>query len=234
MKRFAIFTMACIVILTAWNIAHARPDVNERLKNGAIIKNITIPANENWAYVNVEAIIDAPIGSVWAKLKDIPRWPKWLPMSEEADFLSREAAEKITPEMAGDKEQIISLGENFPASRDENAQSGHWQRMAYEYYNLPWPIKNEWVVRDYTYDESETLCRASWRRVDSNDAREDGHWELKPWGENGEKTDLRYYYRVKPKEGFPHPIFKAAVSLTVSSMIKAIRRETHRQGISKN
>ena len=91
---------------------------------------------------------------------------------------------------------------------------------------LPWPIKNEWVVRRYTYDESAEKDRAAWRKLDSKTQDDDGYWEVIARADG--KTLLKYYYRVKAKESVPKPVFKAAIGLTVNSMIKAVRHESAR------
>ncbi len=53
---------------------------------------------------------------------------------------------------------------------------------------------------------------------------DDPHRAARPDG----GTLLHYTYRVKVKEGVPQPLFKAAVSLTINSMIKALRHEATR------
>ena len=224
----AIIIIALVVVIAAPILAQAaRPDETARLNAGAILKEITIPDNQPWAFVRVQAIIDAPPSAVWAKLEDIGHFPRWLPMCRKMEFLSPEASRQATPEIARDQARIIALMASHPNRSPARPGTGHWEQLVYEEYDLPWPIKNEWALRRYVFDEQEGLDRAAWTKVDSADGKEDGSWEITPWGD-GTKTHLRYYYRVKAKENVPKPVFRTAVSLTISSMIKALRHQTAR------
>ncbi|MFH1830175.1 MAG: SRPBCC family protein [Pseudomonadota bacterium] len=213
-----------LVALPAWATL---PTIEERLNAGGIITEISIPEAGTLAHVNVQAIINSPPIAVWQALKDIEGWPGWLPMSKTARFLSEAAESRITAEIAKNRDEVVAIDTQYPNDDHGNGGAGHWQRLAYEEYDLPWPIKNEWVVRRYTYDEGEDKSRASWRKVDGSSTDDDGFWEVGAWKDG--KTYLRYYYRVKVKKGAPEPLFKAAVSLTVNSMIKALRREAKRR-----
>lgn len=209
----------------------ARTDETARLNQGAILKEITIPDNQPWAFVRVQALIDAAPPVVWSKLEDIGRFPTWLPMCRKMEFLSPEATQKATPELARDQAQIIALMAAHPSAKGAGApKTGHWDELVYEEYDLPWPIKNEWALRRYVFDEKEGLDRAAWTKVDSADGKEDGYWEIRPW-EDGKRTHLRYYYRVKAKENVPKPVFRTAISLTVNSMIKALRHQAAMGGL---
>ncbi len=223
MKKFAAILLFLLVPL----LAHAGLDENEKLNAGYIIKDIKIPEGSDRADVTVNTVIDSPPKAVWAALVDINGWPRWLPMTMKAAFLSDEAARLITPEVAKDKAKVLEINDLNPPQRVGENQAGHWQRTAYEEYNLPWPIKNEWVVRKYNYDEEPDLFRASWRRIDSTRSENDGYWEVRPWSDG--RTYLTYCYRVKPKENVPELVFKTAVSMTVNSMIKALRHESARR-----
>lgn len=221
-----IIIIALIMMVPA--SALCLPSVARRLDSGSILSDITIPDGQLWAHVNVQAVIDSPQRAVWNALKDIEGWPRWLPMNRKARFLSAEAQARITPEIADDRKAVLEIDVQYPPAESAKTHGGHWQQVAYEEYDLPWPLKNQWVVRRYTYDENDGSCRASWRLVNTRDGMLDGFWEVTPW--KAGKTHLRYYYRVKAMSGVPKLAFKAAVALTVNSMVKALRRESARRG----
>jgi len=226
--RWIILAISIAAALSASGAAHARlPTPEERLENGGIIKDINIPGEEMTAYVTVHAIVDAPPKAVWDALKDIEGWPRWLPMSKEAHFVSREAEAKITEEVAKHREQVVEIDRAHPNGEKGNDGSGTWQRVALETYDLPWPLEDQWIIRRYTYDEGEERMKASWRKVDGSSQGDDGYWEIKGWKDG--KTDLKYYYIARVKGDAPKPLFKAAINLTVNSMIKALRREAKRR-----
>lgn len=228
--RRHFFLAALLVLLPIATLANITD--SEKLDSGWILRDIKIEAplakdEPSWAYVNVQTVIKTPIAAVWTVLKDLENWPKWLPMTNKTGFLSPEAASLITPEISRDENQVMAINAAHPNSSNIKKYSGRWQLTAYELYDLPWPIKNEWVVRRYIFNESTEKNRASWKRIDSQLDDDDGFWELSPRGEN--KTLLKYYYRVKAKENVPETVFKTAVSFTVNSMIKALRHEATRR-----
>jgi len=224
----SVFLTTILLITTSCNIVHAKlPTKEERLASGGIIKDVIIPGNGMTAYVTVEAIIDAPPKAVWDTLKDIEGWPRWLPMSEEAHFVSKAAEAKITEDVAKDRDKVIAIDREHPNGEHGNNGKGKWQRVALETYDLPWPLDNQWIVRRYTYNEKSETMKASWRKVDGTSTEDDGYWEVKSWKDG--RTDLKYYYVARVKGGAPKPLFKAAINLTVNSMIKALRRESKKR-----
>ena len=228
--RATVFTLLVFAMpLTAQAAtAHAAATSEERLDIGGIVKEIEIPEGQPWAHVRVQAVINASPAAVWPILVDIERWPKWMPMAKRMRILSPEAAALVTPENFKDRDAVIAIELAHPRVADATPPSGHWQRTIAEEYDLPFPLKNEWTVRRYTYDEQGDTDKAAWRKVDGRtEDVDDGSWEISPWRDG--RTLLTYDYRVKAKEGVPRPIFKAAVSLTVNSMMKALRFEAARR-----
>lgn len=225
------FLMILALFLTPSFAAGGQSTLDSKLEAGYIIKDIDIPEGSDRANVKVKTVIRSSPKAVWAALVDINDWPKWLPMNSKAYFLSDEAAGLITPQVAKDQLEVIAISNAHPAPKETDHNAGSWQKMAYEEYNLPWPIKNEWVVRKYNYEERPELMRASWKRVDSQRNEDDGFWEVRPW--KGGSTYLVYNYKVKPKEKVPEVVFKTAVSMTVTSMIKALRHEAQKREIEQ-
>lgn len=224
------FYFSIAIIFAVLLIAHtipamaSRTTVEGRLENGAIISDVKMSDGSIWAYVNVEALIDVSPSTVWKTLIDMENWPAWLPMNRRTSFVSDEAEALITHDVAKDRTKVYEIDGEHPRQVDEKTYSGKWHRTVIEEYDLVWPLKDEWVIRRYDFDETSDPLRASWRKVASDDEEEDGHWEIGQW-KNGKKSLLKYYYRVKIKKGVPRPIFNTAVTFTVNSMIKSLRRE---------
>jgi len=200
----------------------------ERLEMGGIVTKIDMPPESKFAYVSVWALIDAKPGVVWNTLKDIDNWPNWLPMNEKAFFVSAEAEKLITVQIARVRTKVEEINTQHPPDEDTPSPDGKWKRMAYESYNMPWPLKNEWVIRHYSFDETENPFVATWRKVAADDDKDDGFWKVKGWTDD-KHTHLEYYYRVKRKEGVPDVLFSGAIKLTVNSMIKSLRREAKKR-----
>lgn len=222
--------LTILLITLIGNVAHSRlPTPEERLDNGGILRDIIIPGDEMTAYVTVRAIVEAPPEVVWDTLKDIENWPKWLPMSKEAHFVSKEAEAKIDEATAKDREKVMEIDRTLPNGEKGNAGSGRWQRVALETYDLPWPLQDQWIIRRYTYDESPERMKASFRKIDGSSNEDDGFWEISNWKDG--KTHLKYYYIARVKGAAPKPLFKAAITLTVNSMVKALRREAKKRNL---
>jgi ribosome-associated toxin RatA of RatAB toxin-antitoxin module len=207
------------------------PTIEERLDNGGIVRDIIIPGDDMTAFVTVRAIVEAPPKVVWDTLKDIENWPDWLPMSKEAHFVSKEAEAKIDEATAKDREKVVEIDRALPNGEKGNAGSGHWQRVALETYDLPWPLEDQWIIRRYTYDESPERMKASFRKIDGSSKEDDGFWEISKWKDG--KTHLKYYYIARVKGDAPKPLFKTAITLTVNSMIKALRREAKKRNLKQ-
>lgn len=221
MRKF-IFVLLLIYLFSSASEARIH-SYRERLSLGAILTNIKMPKDDNWAYIYVDAVIKSKPEVVWSILCDIDNWSKWLPMTRHTWFLSPEAAQKISIETAKNKEDVLMLNSQYPTTAAKKSEDKRVEGITYEEYDLPWPLKNEWVVKRYNFNSNADIKRATWRKVASTDGVDDGHWEVKPWGEK--ETFLNYYYRVK-KKNVPEPLFKTAISLTVNSMVKALRRES--------
>lgn len=228
-KSLFIFFTFLFIPLHTWG----NTSIEERLNNGAIIKGIEIPGNSGWAYVDVQAVVDVPPDLLWKTLIDIERWPGWLPMNEKAWFVSEKAEEIITGVVAKDRDKVYEIDKMHPSIRSDGPYSGQWHRTAIEEYDLIWPLRDEWVIRRYTFDETKNPYRATWKKLAADDDEDDGSWEVSPWKDK-RKSLLKYHYRVKVKKGVPNQIFKTAVSFTVNSMIKSLRREVKRRMRASN
>lgn len=231
MRKLACIIIVCI-LASAPAIAASNPSLDQRLDIGAIIKDVTTPDDSQWAFVRVETVVDVPVDTLWRTIIDIEAWPKWLPMMGRAWFTSDAAEERITREIAKSRDEVYAIDSQFPQGGSDNADTGRWHRTTIEEYDLIWPLRNEWVVRRYDFDEASTPHRASWRKLDNADDSDDGAWEISPW-KDGKRSLLKYNYRVKVKAGVPRPVFRQAVSFTVNSMIKALRREAARRANGK-
>jgi len=224
-----VLLASCFMLLAVICLpAVAGTSVEERLNNGAIIKSIETPADSEWAHVRAEAVIDVEPQVLWKMLIDIEGWPKWLPMSEKAHFISRKAEKIITREAARDRNRVGEIDVRHPPVTEKETFAGQWHRTAIEEYDLIWPLKDEWVIRRYDFDETKNPYKATWKMVASDDDEIDGSWEIAPW-KGGKSSLLKYYYRVKIKSGVPRPVFRTAVSFVVTSMIKSLRREAKKR-----
>lgn len=217
--------LSVLIILFAFSSAgHAGKSVESRLDDGAVIKKIETPEDSKWAYLHVTAVVDVPPDTLWKIIIDIDDWPNWLPMSQRASFISDEAEKLITPEIAADQTKVYEIDKENPNTQKGNRRHGAWHRTVIEEYDLVWPIKNEWLVRRYDFDDTKFPMTATWYKLARNDGKLDGTWEVEPW-KDGKRSLLTYDYRVRVKKGIPRPIFRTAISLTVNPMIKSLRRK---------
>lgn len=229
LKRALFVAVLCavyFVLIPAFCLADQTAE--QRLEEGHIIKSISMPRDQEYAYVNVKVLVDASTARVWDLLVDIWRWPMWLPMNRMAGLLSPKAASFVDKSVAGSKDETLRLASQYPIDRSQSHDPNSWRNMAYEYYDLPWPIKNEWMVRWYSYKVDGDVHKASWRGFSAPDGRDDGFWEVRPWKDS--RALLHYYYRVRASKNVPPVAFKAAISLTVNQMIRALKKEAMKGG----
>ncbi|MBI2343024.1 MAG: SRPBCC family protein [Deltaproteobacteria bacterium] len=192
---------------------------------------LAFPKAEAYGTVHVEAVIAASPEVVWVVLTDVDRWRGWMPLVMRAQFFSAAATTAIPTGVTKDRALFTELLDQHPGTAGAPSMHGVTPRTTFEAYDLPWPIKNEWVVRHYTYDASQAAkhrFRATWRKA-WGDGQPEGYWEISPHGDAVTASRLVYHYRVKAKRGLALGLFKAGVKRASRQLVEAIRREALRR-----
>lgn len=217
--QYKIFFAAICVMLGLFRPASAG--------ESEMTTSISFPKAEEYGTVHVEATIHASPEVVWEILTDMNQWRSWMPMVKASYFYSAPAVAAIPANVSKDQALFDRIHQEHPGSESAPPAKGVTRRTTFESYNLPWPIKDEWVVRHYTYDATlarDHRYRASWRKV-WGDLPEDGHWFITPHPINADAAYFIYHFRVKAKRGVALALFSAGIKHSVKKFIKAIRAE---------
>ncbi len=219
MKITIFVVWICTTMLWAPTVSANEPDMSLALN---------FPKEEEQGTVHVEATIRATPEVVWSILTNANRWRQWMPMVMESYFYSGQAAQAIPQQITKDRAFFDQLRTQHPGTATPPPPQGVQSRVTFEAYDLPWPIKNEWVVRRYRYDAArarEHYYRVGWKRVWNQDVPEEGYWELRPHPEHAGATHFTYHFRVKAKRGVALALFKGGVKRSINHFIRAIREQ---------
>lgn len=198
----------------------------------AVEIQINFPKEEALGTIHVRGTINAPAAAIWKVVTNIHRWTQWMPMVTEARFFSDAAVQALPANPAKDPALFETLRQQHPGSAPIPGDHGVTTRMSYEAYNLPWPIKDEWVIRRYRFDASragESVYRVTWEKgYERNEPGSDGYWELAPTREDPQQTVMIYHFRVKAKHGLALALLKAGTKSAVTKFYHSIREEVLR------
>ncbi len=216
-----IFGTLCALLLCG-------PVFADNVANGDIDITLAFPGDDVPGTVRVHAMIDADPEKVWALVTNINDWKGWMPMVMEAHFYSDEFVKALPASVNKDEALFKKLETQFPGHNVAPPLEGTSTRVAFESYDLPWPIANNWSVRRYQYDNSQAATHrylVSFRKIYERDIKgQEGTWTFEPMPAKSGATLLTYELRTKPQHGFALTLFKIGVKHTVEHMIAAIRK----------
>lgn len=231
-----LFFVTMFIIATSFSVdaqADARMDA---LKNGEIKTNIAFQKDKEYGSINVEAMVSADPGLVFEVFTDINSWRVWMPLLIDAFFYSPAAMQNIPgdPQKVDKDENFFAqIKKNFPGVSPKPDPQGVSSRIAYESYDFPWPISNDWAVHKYRFDASkynEKKYSAKWFKVyEKNKIGSAGSWSAEPFPGVDGATLMKYSFRTKAKKGIALVLFKVGVKKSISNLVKALRSETEKR-----
>ena len=199
------------------------------LAPGLLTQTLDFPKEEGYGTIHVEAQLKASPEAVWHVLVRPQHWSRWMPMLSRSWFYSDEAIRAIPPQVPKKKKLFEELYEQFPEPAVVRIeQDPAWEGIAFEEYNIPWPIQDEWVVRRYQFDsrkKGEGVYKAQWGKIFDGSREIEGYWHIEPSLTLAGGTHFVYHYRVKAKTGVAMVLFKWAVRRTIDKMVHAIEKE---------
>lgn len=178
----------------------------------------------------MEGVIQAPPKVVWRLFIQANEWPKYkLPQMID----SRAVSEEIADSAVGLKkvEDFYKLLGDRTFDATQNQKSGTvWTNQVFQYYDLPWPVSNRWMVLQNKHDETEGskgLYRCTWRSTAGNVKTLTGEFRLEPFEGDPNKTLM--FYRVETDPGHvPKFLLKWGVKKSLPAAMRVIRRESVR------
>lgn len=193
---------------------------------------VDFPSDVPRGTIHVEALVDVLPEVVWAVVIDMNRWHTWMPLVEKAKYYSDAAVAKIPAKVGKDADvfdPLLAMGTNSTPS-----PVGKQSRVAYSYYNLPWPIADQWTVEKYHFDATNAgkhEYKVRYYKIyEKNPKKFSGYWKIEPYPGRPGASKLTYHNYMRTKTGFAGKLFRIATKRTVEKMITALRREVKLRG----
>ncbi|GEM_PF-559871 len=200
-----------------------------RLSRGDILTEGSFVKKHVWA--KMEGVIQANPEQVWQLFVKTNDWKKYkLPNLTDSRALNAEiVAEVGTNDHADHFYKILGDRVIDPVKNRRVGQT--WTSYLFEYYDLPWPLSDRWMIIKADNDETQKLqgiYKADWLRVSGNIRSMEGHFSLVPFGPDNNQTLLMYDVKADPGSHVPRFILKWGLNTTMPATIRAIRKEAER------
>ena len=231
MRRLAVTVMILMVIflMAAVSVAKEKLSDEEKLAKGWIVSYVDYEQNDQIAVLDVKALINATPKSVWYLLSNINGWSGWTPVMSQGFAIKNDIFSKY-----GDRpdknDEVKGAASNGSRSNVTIGDSGKTVVNTYEEFDLPWPINNDWVLRRYTFDASqsaENKYSVVWKQLFKGAEGRGGSWNLSQYNGKADETLFEYHFKVKRKDGVPMKVFEVIIGKTIDRFISAIRRNVN-------
>lgn len=199
------------------------------LARGDVEIQIRFAEGKEYGTIDVQALVPAPPRAVWQLYTRVNSWRLWMPMVIDAFFYSAQAAAAIPQDVEKDERVFGDLRRRYPGTAVAPGGHGVETRVAYESYDLPWPIANNWAVHRYTYDARRAdhgTFEARWVKVyERNPVGSAGLFRVEPFPGQPDATLLTYQFRTKAKSGLTLALFRMGVRRSIDRFVAALRAE---------
>lgn len=233
LRRFAL-----LLLFFSFNLpAQEKETVTdlETLKQGEVL---TTGGYENHAvWGRMIGVIHAPPKVVWEIFVNSNEWES-LGIHPLID--SRLVSAAVTEEN-GDQQRVDKfyqiLGDRFFPIGKFRREGQEWRHYAFQYYDVPWPVANRWMVVKTEDDETKSAggnYRARWTKVVGNVRMMEGTLELTRFEGHWNQTRLEYWVQADPGSHVPRFLIRWGVKRVMPAVIQAIRRQAEEKVAEKH
>ncbi|MBI2501029.1 MAG: hypothetical protein HYW02_06120 [Deltaproteobacteria bacterium] len=226
-KRKVFLAGILLIGATSVTAGPSQPlSVDERLRRGEVVSEGGYEGALVWA--KMIAAIEAPPSLVWQIFIDSDRW-----LSYEIPTLldSRLVTPKITNQVGESKKVghfYEILGRQSFSMRSQRLVGGEWGHDAFQFYDVPWPVKNRWMIIRVQDDETKSLTglyRATMTKAAGNIKSLEAEMVLAPFEGDPRRTRFVYSVRTDPDAHVPKFLIRWGVKRVMPAVIRAIRQE---------
>ena len=197
-----------------------------RLRHGEILTDGGYLKKGVWG--RMEGVIQAPTEVVWKLFLDADAWRRYR-------FPTLADSRAVTAEIAKEVESTKKVEDFYQAIGDrvfdpmkERKTGGVWESYTFQYYDVPWPVANKWMIVKNINDEThiaEGVYKGSWTKAAGNVRTLSGEMKLEPFESDRNLTRMVYYVESDPGSSVPKFLLKWGVKKTMPQAIRVIRRE---------
>ncbi|MBI2981563.1 MAG: hypothetical protein HYY44_04635 [Deltaproteobacteria bacterium] len=207
----------------------------------AVLSNPSVDEGEFFSDGGIEEKV------VWGKMVgEIPAPPQlvyeiytdpdsWYRMGIPRLIESRLVHEKVLSQVGKATEVddfFKALGSQVFSIKPLRKRGGVWHHLHFQYFNIPWPVANRWMILDTKDIETKSqdgIYRSEFSYAAGNLKSIEGYIQFAPYRGDRKKTRLEYYVRVDPASHVPKFLVRWGVRMAMPRTIKAIRREALRR-----
>lgn len=199
-------------------------DMN-RVSRGEIITDGGFQGKEVWG--KMVAVINVPPDIVWDLFIRTNDW-KYYKMPTLAD--SHTVNQQIV-DAVGDSQKVENfykkLGAQVVDPFSFRKRGDVWQGHFFQYFDLPWPVSNRWMIVKARYDErqiaqSHYVCE--WEKISGNIKSSQGSFKLSRFEEDPRRTLFVYDVKADTGSHVPRFLLKWGLQSTMPGIVQAIRR----------
>ncbi len=240
LKSFCLFIIAILCLLPKGSLAYTvrvhaetdRPtfkDAQEeklyQLNHGEIFSEGGYLDHGAWA--KMEGVVNAPPEVVWRLFLRVEGWrAEGLPNFKEGAGVSDEVVKELGASSKLNDYYRLSKGRAVDAS-SYRRMGAVWQNNTFQYYNIPWPLSDRWMIAHSHYDESKLdqgIYLATWKNSAGNIRYLTGRLYLEPFNGDKNRTRMEYEVQSDPGSHVPKFVLKWGTRRTLPLAMKAIRQ----------
>ena len=183
------------------------------------------------AWGKMEGVVQAPPQVVWKLFLQANAWRQYrLPNLKDSRAVSAEVANQ-SKGFKTVEDLYALIGDRIFSEVEGQRIGGVWVNYTFQYYDLPWPVANKWVVLKNNNDETrsaEGVYRSEWVKVGGNVNTLNGTFTLAPFDGDRNLTHLVYNVESAPASHVPKFFIKWGVKKSLPAAMNIIRREARR------
>lgn len=251
-KRLPLILLLCCSLLTWFSSTDAAYKVKKKpvevrpifasaeeerrydLKRGKVFSNGGYLRKGVWG--EMEGVVQAPPHVVWMLFVEANNWKSYrLPHLADSRAISEDLANGSRDLIKADDFYAL-LGNRVFSATEGRRKGGTWVNYTFQYYDLPWPVANKWVVLKNVNDEThgaEGIFRCQWSKVGGSVNTMNGKMTLTPFEGDQNVTLLEYRIESDPASHVPKFLLKWGIKKSMPAAIKIIRRESEKLNVRR-
>ncbi len=226
LRRLSGILVFAAVVLGGGPVSAASADLHQRLAQGEIVSEGGYLQKGVWA--KMQGVVQASPEVVWELFIQANDWKRYrIPHLTDSRAVTPDVASAVSAsEHVEDYYKAAGATVVNPVAGRKKGQV--WVNHSFQYYNLPWPVANKWMVVKTQNDESrsaEHRFRGEWTKTAGNVRSVDGNIVIEPFDNSPQLTLMTYYATSDPGSAVPKFLLKWGLKKTMPATLEAIRRE---------
>jgi hypothetical protein len=226
LKQWMQVTLVAVLVVSWAHSVKADQSLHDRLAHGEIVTNGDYqPKGGVWA--KMVGVVQAPPEVVWDLFLQANKWKTYrIPHLTDSRAVDEQIA-KASATIDHAEDIVKALNGRVVDPMTGRKKGGIWVNYTYQYYDLPWPVANKWMVVKTKNDESratEHRYRGEWTKSGGNVKTVDGYIVIEPF-DVPEVALMTYYATSDPGSAVPKFLLKWGLKKSMPATIEAIRRE---------